>query len=68
MLTQMIFLAKKFFSRVGVREEKAQGLVEYALIIVLIAIVVIGALTLLGPQISNVFNRITDELANAIAK
>ncbi len=43
-------------------KEKGQGLVEYALIIVLIAIVVIAALTLLGPQIGNVFNRITNEL------
>ena len=43
-------------------KEKGQGLVEYALIIVLIAIVVIAALTLLGPQIGNVFNKITNEL------
>ncbi len=43
-------------------KEKGQGLVEYALIIVLIAIVVIAALTLLGPQIGNVFNRINNAL------
>ena len=43
-------------------KEKGQGLVEFALIIVLIAIVVIAALPLLGPQIGNVFNRITNEL------
>ena len=46
-------------------QEKGQGLVEYALIIVLIAIVVIGALTLLGPQIGGVFSRINDELVDA---
>ena len=44
-------------------KEKGQGLVEYALIIVLIAIVVIAALTVLGTQISTVFSRITSELA-----
>ncbi|HUM64151.1 MAG TPA: Flp family type IVb pilin [Anaerolineaceae bacterium] len=44
-------------------KEKGQGLVEYALIIVLIAIVVIAALSLLGPQIGNVFNRINNRLA-----
>jgi pilus assembly protein Flp/PilA len=39
--------------------EEGQGLVEYALILVLVAIVVIAILTLLGPQIGNVFSRIT---------
>ncbi len=43
--------------------EEGQGLVEYALIIVLVAIVVITVLTLLGNQLQNVFNRITTELA-----
>ena len=39
--------------------EEGQGLVEYALILVLVAIVVIAILTLLGPQIANIFSRIT---------
>lgn len=43
--------------------EKGQGLVEYALILVLIAIVVIVALTFLGPTISNVFNEISANLS-----
>ena len=38
--------------------ESGQGLVEYALVLVLVAIVVIAILTLLGPQIGNVFSRI----------
>jgi pilus assembly protein Flp/PilA len=38
--------------------EEGQGLVEYALILVLVAIVVIAILTLLGPTIGNVFSRI----------
>ncbi len=42
--------------------EEGQGLVEYALILVLIAIVVIGILTLLGGRVSTVFSRIDDEL------
>ena len=45
--------------------EKGQGLVEYALILVLIAIVVIAALTLLGPQIAIIFNRITTAVMGA---
>jgi len=42
--------------------EKGQGLVEYALILVLVAIVVIAALTLLGPAIGNMFSSINNSL------
>jgi pilus assembly protein Flp/PilA len=42
--------------------EEGQGLVEYALIIVLIAIVVIAALTALGGTVQDVFERITGTL------
>jgi pilus assembly protein Flp/PilA len=35
-------------------KEKGQGLIEYALILVLIAVVVIVVLRLLGPQIGSV--------------
>ncbi len=38
--------------------EAGQGLVEYALILVLVAVVVIAILTLLGPAIGNVFSTI----------
>ena len=43
--------------------ESGQGLVEYALVLVLVAIVVIAILTLLGPQIGNVFSRILHGLS-----
>ena len=42
--------------------EEGQGLVEYALVLVLVAVVVIAILTLLGPQIGNVFSRIVSAL------
>ncbi len=42
--------------------EEGQGLVEYALILVLVAIVVIAILTLLGDQVSTVFSQITSGL------
>jgi pilus assembly protein Flp/PilA len=42
--------------------EDGQGLVEYALILVLVAIVVIAILTLLGPEIGNVFSTIVSTL------
>lgn len=40
--------------------ELAQGLVEYALILVLVAIIVMGVLTLLGPQIGNIFSQLLE--------
>jgi pilus assembly protein Flp/PilA len=43
-------------------KEKGQGLVEYALILVLVAIVVIAVLTLLGPIIGNVFSKVNNTL------
>lgn len=39
-------------------KELGQGLVEYALILVLVAVVVIVILALLGPAIGNVFSNI----------
>jgi pilus assembly protein Flp/PilA len=42
--------------------EEGQGLVEYALILVLVAIVVIAILLILGPQIGNVFSKVTSGL------
>ncbi|MBK8428818.1 MAG: Flp family type IVb pilin [Lewinellaceae bacterium] len=44
-------------------KEKGQGLVEYALILVLVAIVVIAALMVLGPIIGNVFSDINSSLS-----
>jgi pilus assembly protein Flp/PilA len=43
-------------------KEKGQGLVEYALIIVLIAIIVIVILALLGTRVQNVFSQIASAL------
>ncbi len=45
-------------------KEKGQGLVEYALILVLVAIVVIAVLAILGPVIGNVFSKINSTLSN----
>lgn len=44
------------------RRERGQGLVEYALIIALVAIVVIAALVLLGPRLSSIFNNVNSNL------
>lgn len=43
-------------------DEEGQGLVEYALILVLVAIVVIGVLSLMGAQINNAFQDVVNTL------
>jgi pilus assembly protein Flp/PilA len=45
-------------------KENGQGLVEYALILVLVAIVVIAVLMVLGPIIGNVFSSINKSLSS----
>jgi pilus assembly protein Flp/PilA len=42
--------------------EEGQGLVEYALILVLVAVVVIIILAVLGPRVGNIFSRILSNL------
>ena len=43
-------------------KEKGQGLVEYAIILALVAIVVIAIMRLLGPKIGNTFSTISSSL------
>jgi pilus assembly protein Flp/PilA len=50
---------KKMFKK---NEEEGQGLVEYALILFLVAVVVIAILIILGPQIGSVFSSVTKTL------
>ncbi len=49
------------------KNQKGQGLVEYALILVLVAIVVIAALMILGPIIGNVFSKVNSSLTTVSA-
>lgn len=44
------------------QNEEGQGLVEYALILVLVAVVVIAILLILGPIVGNVFSNISGQL------
>jgi pilus assembly protein Flp/PilA len=45
-------------------QEKGQGLVEYAIIIALVAIIVIAVMRLLGPKIGNTFSSISNSIPN----
>jgi pilus assembly protein Flp/PilA len=55
--TIMLELIKRF-----VQEEEGQDLVEYALLLVFIALIVIAALPNLGKTVSNVFSNATSVL------
>ena len=49
------------------KDEEGQGMVEYGLIIALIAIVVIAALALLGPKVRDVFQAANDSIPEVTA-
>jgi len=51
-----------FMMKLNFKKQKGQGMVEYGLIIALVAVVVIVALTLLGGNIRNIFNQIANQL------
>jgi pilus assembly protein Flp/PilA len=44
--------------------EQGQGLVEYAIILALVAIIVIAVMRLLGPKIGNTFSTISNSLGD----
>ena len=44
------------------KEEEGQTMVEYGLLLALIAVVVIVALLVLGPRIANIFTSVSDNL------
>jgi|OpeIllAssembly_1097287.scaffolds.fasta_scaffold285310_3 pilus assembly protein Flp/PilA len=46
----------------GLRNEEGQGLVEYALIILLVAVVLVGALTSFGVALSGLYQQAVSAL------
>lgn len=55
-------LGRRFFAAAVLVRQRGQGLVEYALILVLVAIVVIGVLTTMGTRIQAAFQDIVGTL------
>ena len=66
MMYQAYFWLKNFLGKFS--REEGQGLVEYALILVLIAIVVIAVLEATGNSIVGIFNQITTALGGTPAQ
>jgi pilus assembly protein Flp/PilA len=59
----MLDLSESAYVRLGgPRGRTGQGMVEYGLIIALVAIVVIAALVILGPKIAEIFNKASASL------
>lgn len=58
----MVTLIKKF-----IREEEGVTAIEYGLIAALIAVVIIGAVSAVGGNLSEVFNYIAGKLGGAIS-
>jgi pilus assembly protein Flp/PilA len=52
-------MLKRFF-----KEEAGQGMVEYGLIIALVAVVLIAALTLMGGNLKGMFNSVAGNIPN----
>ena len=46
-----------------VLNEKGQGLVEYALILIMVSIFVMVLLVLIGPQVGNIFSTINSSMS-----
>ena len=47
------------------RDDSGQDLIEYALLVALISLVCVGALTLAGGQVNDIFTAIKDQLTTA---
>jgi pilus assembly protein Flp/PilA len=65
---EYLFLRSREFAlneiaRLKERPENGQGMVEYALILVLIAVVVIVILSTVGKRVNNIFSNISNGLS-----
>ena len=61
----MVDILRYYLNLLAVKTGKGQGLVEYALIIVLISIVSVVIMTTLGGSITSVFSSANTKLVNA---
>ena len=57
------FIQKGICAMLFVSKEKGQGLVEYAIILALIAVVVLAVMSTLGTKVRNTFNSISASLS-----
>ena len=63
MLSNLYLRLREHVAHVRDDAEEGQGMVEYALILVLIAVVVVIVLQLLGKQVGNAFSNVSSGLS-----
>ncbi len=61
MLNLVVFL-QSFLTRPLRRDDRGASAVEYGLLVFLIALVIIAAVTLLGKNLSSIFNAVATDL------
>jgi pilus assembly protein Flp/PilA len=66
MWTKLSQFAMSLVARAQLMREEGQALVEYGLILGLIAVAAIAALLLLGEDVSKVFEKVTTELGKVL--
>ena len=62
MLSQIVKFQVRVTSLLSDRRDRGATAVEYGLMVALIAVVIIGAVTLLGQQLSSLFGGVTSKL------
>ena len=63
MLNELMNFVQSLTGRIPLRDESGQALVEYGLLVGLIAVACIAALVILGPQIANLFTQVSNAIA-----
>jgi pilus assembly protein Flp/PilA len=58
----VIAFAHGFLARLARQDDRGASAVEYGLLVFLIALVIIGAVTLLGTNLSSIFNSVATAL------
>ena len=61
-MLNVIAFAQDFLARLVRRDDRGASAVEYGLLVFLIALVIIGAVTLLGTNLSSIFNSVATAL------
>lgn len=59
----MRYLARQALARPILRREEGQGMLEYGLIIMLVALVVFAALAIIGPKVAGMYNTAANSLS-----